>query len=179
MKPSLSRKFSRREKYAIYGGAGLIGLMLLNWLIISPLTEAQEARSRSLVAKTKIRDSIITMKSEYEAIKRRASASAQRFSGRKANFTLFSFLDSLAGDAAIKQHITYMKPSTSTPKGSPYKISHVEMKLQNITMEQLTTYLHKVETSKNMVFVKRLSVSKDSKQKGFINAVLQVETSAT
>lgn len=71
-----------------------------------------------------------------------------------------------------------MRPSTSKPKDSPYEISQVEMKLQSITMEQLTTYLHKVETSKDIVFVKRLSVSKDSKQEGFINAVLQVETSA-
>jgi general secretion pathway protein M len=173
------RRFTGREKYVVYGGAGLMGLFLLHLLVISPLIGAHDARSRSLQAKTIIRDDIIRMKSEYQAIQRRASASTQRFAGRKANFTLFSFLDSLAGDAEIKEHITYMKPSTSTPKDSPYKISLVEMKLQNITMAQLTTYLHKVETSKNMVFVKRLSVSKEGKQDGSINAVLQVETSET
>lgn len=174
----MARKFSTREKYAIYGASGLIGIMLLNGLVISPLIEADDVRSRTLVAKTKIRNDIINMKSEYEAIERIASASTSRFAGRQSNFTLFSLLDRLAGDAEIKEHITYMRPSTSKPKDSPYEISQVEMKLQSITMEQLTTYLHKVETSKDMVFVKRLSVSKDSKQKGLINAVLQVETSA-
>ena len=51
------------------------------------------------------------------------------------------------------------------------------MKLENITMEQLATYLYKVETSKNIVLVKRLSITKDSKTAGFINVVMQLETS--
>jgi len=33
-----------------------------------------------------------------------------------------------------------------------------------------------VETSKNMVYVKRLSISKTGKLEGFVDAVLQVET---
>ena len=68
-----------------------------------------------------------------------------------------------------------MKPSTSVQKGSLYKISQVEMKLQSLTLEQLTTYLHMIETSKNMVYIKRLSILKTSKPEGFIDAVIQVE----
>ena len=69
-----------------------------------------------------------------------------------------------------------MKPSTSAQKNSPYKISQVEMKLQGITLRQLTTYLHMVELSKNMVYIKKLSILKTGKPKGFVDAVLQVET---
>jgi len=50
------------------------------------------------------------------------------------------------------------------------------MKLQGLTLQQLTSYVHMVETSKNMVNIKRLSISKTGKQAGFIDAVLQVET---
>jgi general secretion pathway protein M len=50
------------------------------------------------------------------------------------------------------------------------------MKLQAITLEQLTTYLYKIETSKNNVFIKRISITKTGKQEQFINAVLHVET---
>ena len=69
-----------------------------------------------------------------------------------------------------------MKPSTTTQKNNPLKVSKVEMKLQAVTLKQLATYLHRVETSENMVSVKRLSISKTSKQEKFINVVLQVET---
>ena len=43
-------------------------------------------------------------------------------------------------------------------------------------LEQLTTYLYGVETSKKMVIVKKVSISKKEKKQGLINVVLQVET---
>jgi len=173
------RNLSKREKYAVFGTAGLIGCIVVLQFIITPVVESRKRMDRSLTERMRIRDDVLKIKTEYEAIKKRASQSDSRFARRRPDFTLFSFLDSLAGEAEIKDHISYMKPSTVTPKDSPYKISQVEMKLQAITMEQLTTYLYKVETSKNLVFVKRLSISKDSKETGFIDAVLQVETSET
>jgi len=50
------------------------------------------------------------------------------------------------------------------------------MKLQMISMEQLITYLHAVETSPNMVNVRRLSISRAGKDKGVIDAVMEFET---
>ena len=50
------------------------------------------------------------------------------------------------------------------------------MKLDAITLEQLTTYLYGIETSKNMVMVKKLSISKKEKNEGLVNVILQVET---
>jgi general secretion pathway protein M len=50
------------------------------------------------------------------------------------------------------------------------------MKLDNITLEQLAKYLYGVETSKNIVMVKKVSISKQEKKQGLINVILQVET---
>jgi general secretion pathway protein M len=82
----------------------------------------------------------------------------------------------LAGEAGIKENIAYMKPSTTVQKESAYKISLVEMKLTGITMEQMTLFLHKIETSNNMVSVKRLSLTKPDETQQRLNAVLQVQT---
>ncbi len=120
---------------------------------------------------------MIALKSEHDAMIQRTDLSKGHFENRTKGFTLFSFLDKLSGKAGIKDHITYMKPSTTVQKNSPYKTSRVEMKLRGLTLQQLTVYLHMVETSKNMVNVKRLSISKSGKQEGVIDAVLQVETS--
>jgi general secretion pathway protein M len=118
----------------------------------------------------------MTLKSDYDAIEKRTSLAKVRFENREKGFTLFSFLDRLTGKARIKEYVTYMKPSTTVQKNNSYKISQVEMKFKGLTLQQLTTYLHMVETSKNMVNIKRLSISKTGKQEGFIDAVLQVET---
>ena len=69
-----------------------------------------------------------------------------------------------------------MKPSTKEPKGSPHKVSVVELNLVGINLEQLVAYLYRIETSANLVEIKRLSITKTDKKAGFINAVLQVET---
>jgi hypothetical protein len=50
------------------------------------------------------------------------------------------------------------------------------MKLEAITLEQLTTFLYGVETSENMVDINKIAISKTEKIQGLINAVLQVET---
>jgi len=117
-----------------------------------------------------------SLKSEYDAIKRQKDTKAVHMAGRKKDFTLFSFLDKLAGEAGIKGNISYMKPSTSNQPNSRYKKSVVEMKLQGITMKQLSTYLHSVETSRNIVVVKRLSISVIGSKDRSISAVMQVET---
>jgi general secretion pathway protein M len=69
-----------------------------------------------------------------------------------------------------------MKPTKKVQKNSPYKLSRVEMKLDAITLEQLTNYLYRVETSKNMVDIRKISISKKDKKQGLLTAVLQVET---
>ena len=50
------------------------------------------------------------------------------------------------------------------------------MKLEAISLEQLTNYLYGVETSHNMVDITKISISKKDKKQGLLTAVLQVET---
>lgn len=170
------KKLSRRERYSIYGVCCIVCLFVLVRLVIFPTVDKRQHLRRAFQVKTKILEEMIALKSEYDAINTEADLSKVRFAKREKGFTLFSFLDKLSGEAGIKNNITYMKPSTSVQKNSPYKISLVEMKIQGLTLEQLAVYLHMVETSENIVNIKRLSISKKHKQEGFIDAVLQVET---
>lgn len=175
----MARKLTRREKYSIYAASGIICLFVVIQFIVFPTVDKRENQERALQVKTKMLEEMVALKSEYDAIKKNTDLSNVQFARREKGFTLFSFLDKLTGEAGIKDHITYMKPSTSVRKNSPYKISKVEIKLKGLTLQQLTSYLHMVETSKNIVRIKKLSISKTGKQEGFIDAVLQVETSET
>lgn len=172
----MTLKINRREKYAIYVATGCVFLFVLFQFIVFPIFEKRTHLKNSLQVKTKMLEEMHILKSEYEAIKEKNEWSEARFSKRKQGFTLFSFLDELAGEADVKEHITYMKPSKSAQPNSKYQISMVELKLQQITLKQLADYLYKVETSENMVSISRLSIQKTGKEEGFINVVLQVET---
>jgi len=85
----------------------------------------------------------------------------KRFKQRRKSFTLLSFLVQLAGEVGIKDKMASMKPTLTQQKDSPYKISKVEMKLKGLTLEQITQYLYKIETSRNMVSIKRISLTKE------------------
>ncbi len=74
-------------------------------------------------------------------------------------------MDRLAKKSGVKDSIIYMKPTKKIQKNSPYKLSRVEMKLEAVTLEQLTDYLYGVETSKYMVDIKKISISKKDKIK--------------
>ena len=170
------KKLTKREKYAIYALSGAILLFILFQFIVFPSIYKRKRLKRTLQIKEDILLEMMTLKSDYDAIEKRTSLAKVRFENREKGFTLFSFLDGLTGKARIKEYVTYMKPSTTVQKNNSYKISQVEMKFKGLTLQQLTTYLYMVETSKNMVNIKRLSISKTGKQEGFIDAVLQVET---
>lgn len=167
---------TRRERLALMVAGGVIAAFLVVQLVIVPMVEKHRLLTRRLEAQSRSLQEMIAMQAEYVQLKGRTRQAQAELSSRKPGFTLFSFLDSLAGQTGLKDRIAYMKPSTNVQEGLPYKISVVETKLQGITMKQLTGYLYRVENSENSVRVRRLSISKEGSQQGTIDAVLLVET---
>jgi len=150
-------------------------LFVIARLIVIPFLEKRDRLERAVQAKTKTLNEMIALKAEYDNLKRETELSENLFA-KKKGFTLFSFLDKLAGETGIKERIKYMKPSKSDKKDSKFKQSQVEMKLQGINMKELTPYIHKIETSKNSVFIRKISIRKKGKGEGFIDVILQIET---
>jgi general secretion pathway protein M len=170
------KKLNRREKYIIYGAGCLLGLLVIVQLVITPFFKNTNQMQRSLQTKKAELAEMRRLQAEYKTLQEKLQLSQISIDKREKGFTLFSFMDQLAGQAGIKDRISSMKPTNTVQKNSKYRISRVEIKLDAITLEQLTTYLYHIETSKNMVMVKKLSISKKEKNEGLINAVLQVET---
>ncbi len=160
----------------ICAAAGFIGIFLIFQFGVFPLVDTRERLQRALVTKTRTVTEIQTLAAEFTNLKKQSDFTRKRIAKEKAGFTLFSFLDRVAGQTRLKDRIAYMKPSTTTPKNSPFKISTVEMKLQAITLDQLVAYLYKVETSENAVHIKRLSLVKAGKNKSLITAIMEIES---
>jgi general secretion pathway protein M len=169
-------KLNKRERYAIMIGSGVLSIFLIAQFIIEPLFSKTEQKKKNLQTKSVMLEQMRQWQAEYDSLTQKVTLSQSRFRNRQKGFTLYAFLNRLAGEAGIKDRITNMKPTKKVQKNSPYKLSRVEMKLDAITLEQLTNYLYKVETSKNMVDINKISITKKDKKQGLITAVLQVET---
>ena len=169
-------KLNKRDRYAILIGGAVVGIFLIVQLIIEPIFSSAEQKKNTLQTKAVMLEQMRQWQTEYDALTQKTNVSQSRFRNRQKGFALYSFLNRLTGEAGIKDRLSYMKPTKKVQKNSPYKLSRVEMKLEAITLEQLTNYLYGVETSKNMVDIIKISISKKDKKQGLITAVLQVET---
>lgn len=173
---ALQIQMSNREKYAVGAGAFVVALIIIFQFVITPFFDARKAKRHqffqliSQIAEMKL------LKNEYEQSNDRNSESIINFDKRDKNFTLFSFLEKLAGTTKIKDNISYMKPSTSINKETKAQLSLVSIKFNSIVMEQLMEFLHGVETSADMIFVRGISISKTGKDVKFLNVILQIET---
>lgn len=172
----MNLNLNKREKIAVFAAIVFLSVFVLTQLIVLPVIEKRDALKNKLDAKKSTFSEMQELRMEYLSMQQKIESSKQNFSKRSSGFTLFSFLDTLAGETGLKDRIVYMKPSSTLEESSGLKISRVEMKLAEITMQDLTSYLFKVEASDNIVIVKRLSITKAGKASGLISAVLQVET---
>jgi len=167
---------NQREKMAVFSGSILVVVFMVYQFGISPFLEKKNLFERQLVAKEKALNEVTGLKTEYEKILNRSENLKNIYSQREKKFTLFAFLEKLAVQAGVDGNIDYMKPTSSVDKSSKIELSLVEMKIKEIKMSQLMAFLYLVETSENVVFVKRLAISRDGKNKDSISAVLNVET---
>jgi general secretion pathway protein M len=186
MKPILSiyksiraytdKNLNSREKIFVSVALAAILTLALYYLAVLPIMENRALLRQKIRVKTDTLAKMQDLQSQYNAIVHVHEGAKVRFANREKGFALFSFLDKLAGKAGVKKNIAYMKPSTKTLKDRPFKISSVEMKLQNLSLREVAIYLHTIETSQNNLVIKKLAITKTGKQKGLINAVFQVET---
>ena len=167
---------NKREKISVAAAAAVVVVFVLLQFMVFPLLDKNSQLSQALISKQQELREIRLLQAEYRQTAQKAEQAQRFIKQRKRGFTLFSFLETLAGRTNVKNNIAYMRPTSTAGKDSPYRLSRVEMKLNDITISQLMAYLHGIETSRNMIFVKRLSVSKAEKKADLLTTVLQVET---
>jgi general secretion pathway protein M len=166
---------AKRERYFVFGAAVLLAMFFIFQFLISPFFETRRRITRGIRAKQDGLEEIIRLSSEYHRYRRGSQGIKGILAERSKGFTLFSFLEKEARDAGVKDSIKYMKPSVSTGSG-PYKESLVEMKLEAVTLQQLSGYLWRIESTENVVSIKRISIKENNDKTGRLDAILQVLT---
>jgi general secretion pathway protein M len=168
-------KLARREKFFVSAAVLFIAIFFLFQFLIFPFFTAKRKIQKGVRAKENALKEMVVLVSEFKRYKNDSQGIKKVLGHRKRGFTLFSFLEKAAGEADVKEHIKYMKPSTSVGP-DPYKESLVEIKLELVTLKQIIDYLYKIESTDNVVIVKRFSANENKKRNGYLDAILQVLT---
>ena len=168
-------KLAKREKILVGIAGACVVTFVLFKLLVFPLLDSKERLARGIKTKQAALKEMTVLSAEYQSQQSGSRGVQQALSRRKKGFTLFSFLDEAAGSANVKKFIKYMKPSVSPGTGD-YKESTVEMKLESITLDQLTRYLYRIESPGDLVNIRRITISANKKEAGYLDAILQVFT---
>ena len=94
-------------------------------------------------------------------------------STRTANFSLFSYLEKKAAQAGVRGNIKYMNSSRGT-QSAAFEESLIDMKLDKITIKQLTDFLYFAESPADLVRIKRITVNKMKESPEYLSAILQI-----
>jgi general secretion pathway protein M len=168
-----------REKLIIAIGLAALAMSLFLYWGLFPLLDRRERSARQALARENELREILAYQAQYETLQDENKRMTALLARRPADFSLFSFLDQLAGATGIKQNIVYMKPSTTQDADRSYRLSRVEIKLDQVNLDQVSRFLYRIETSPHMIRVPRLSIKQTQQGSGFLEAVLQVETLET
>lgn len=169
------KRLDKREKIMVGGLIVFVLVFFIVFFIFSPILESRQRLQKSLTKKQVELQEIRILEKEYQALQLQSGDIQKRLAKRPGNFTLFSFIEKQATTAGIKAKINYIKPSTVESDG-PLQESRVDMKLQQITLENLVTFLKGVESHAKVVSVSRISIQEHGKEQGYVNAVIQIIT---
>lgn len=169
-------RLSRREKVFLAGGAVFFAILLLYGLSLtySYLIERVDIKERLIQQKEKDLKEIVAIKDDYIQLRNRVSDIDAKISGRK-EFSLPSFLEGLANSKNIRTNIAYMKPQT-LPLSEEYRESIVEVKIDNIMLNQAIEVISAIENSPNLIRIKRLHMKTRFSDPTHMDIVLIVAT---
>jgi len=164
---------SRRDKLSLIIGGSLLFVFIVVQFMMFPLIDKRKRLRKTIVSRQHAVQEMQEMQRQYGQLDEQSTGLEQQLSQRSPLFSLFSFLEKMATQSKIKDHITYMKPSTVTGDGM-FRQVMVEMKLQTIGLQQLVTFLKRIESPENIVALKRISIQENKKTKGTLDVIMQV-----
>lgn len=168
----MRRELEDREKKILLGGGIVSAILILVGLVIIPFNTAQNKYEREIKEKSEKLATMISLRQQLREIQSASDAGA--IPEPPPNYTLLTFLENLAIEAGIKEKITKMKPDNPEIEGA-LKITAVEIKLEKLDLEQLVSFLYKVEKNRQIIFkTKRLAVKTRFDNKQLLDATFQV-----
>lgn len=169
------RALAPRERRIVALGVVFLLAIALHEMVLGPLEAARHRTERQLSETRATLQELRLLQQEAARMSGWQDELERQLGARPKGFSLFAFLDELAGAAGVKNLIAYMKPSQQALEGHSWRLSRVEVKLQGVSLGQLTDYLLRIESTPQALSVRRLAMEK-SGDGTTLDAVLQVET---
>jgi general secretion pathway protein M len=166
-------KLDKKQRRGIIGGAIFIFIVLILEFGIFPFQEAQGKIRQAVQINLKKLNEMVVLDKEFMSQEVKTAKVKKVLAARPANFSLFSYLEKKAELASAKGNIKNMSSSRGAQTAN-YEESLIDMRLDKITIKQLTDFLYYAESSADLIKIKRITVSKMKESPEYLTAQLQL-----
>jgi general secretion pathway protein M len=168
-------KLDAKQKKLVAGAAIFVIVALILEIVIFPFAEAKKKLGKNINVNQKKLIEINELSTEFALLEAKTAAVKMAVSTHGADFTLFSYLQKKATPANVRGRIKYMNSSRGT-QSSSFEESLVDMKLDKITIKQLTDFLYYAESPADLVRIKKITVNKMKESPEYLTAQLQISS---
>jgi type II secretory pathway component PulM len=168
-------KLNTKQRYYVAFGIIFVLLVVILEFGIFPLWEARDKIKRSVQTNQKRLGEIILLDAEFTRQEAKLARVKKVMAARPADYSLFSYLEKKAVQAGVKGNIKNMNSSRGTPAAN-YEESLIDIKLDKITIKQLTDFLYYAESPSDLIRVKRITISKMKESPEYLSAQMQLAT---
>ena len=171
-------KLDEKQRYLVAGAAIFVLIVLILEIAVFPFREAKEKLTKAVQINQKKLNEISRLDAEFTLQEAAIARIKRAMSARSADFTLFAYLEKKATQANVRGRIKYMNSSHGRQSAS-FEESLIDMKLDKITIKQLTDFLSFAESPADLVKIKKITIDKMKESPEYLSAQLQISSFQT
>lgn len=156
-------------------GVMLAGVLLFVAIVNPILSSSNSARERVEAAEQDV-ELMSRLRREYEAVNSRLAGVEQRIRDNRDRQNTLTLLESFASSASVK--IDSMEERKS-PDNELYRETRVEVSLKNVTLTQIVSLLHSIESAPRQFSVKGLRIKTRQDQNDMLEVGFTVSSFET
>jgi general secretion pathway protein M len=145
---------SSQERLLVLIAGGLFAVFVLFLGVVNPVLRAASSAAARVGSAEQELEAVRRLRREYDEVHGRLATVEERIrSGPRGE--IFTTLEKLASESAVK--IDSMEPRTS-PASDAYRETKVQVALKSVTLAQLVNYLHRIDSSEQVLSIKSLRI---------------------
>jgi general secretion pathway protein M len=166
-------KLDKKQRYMVAGTAALVLIVLIFELAVFPFWEAKAKTRQNIQVNQRKLEEIKQLDAEFAGYEAKIARIKTVIAKRTTSFSLFSYLEKKATQAGVRGNVIYMNSSRGV-QSATFEESLIDMKLDKITIKQLTDFLYFAESPADLVRIKKITVNKMKESPEYLSAQIQI-----
>ena len=163
---------SSQERILVTIAAAGVGAALVFLIVVNPVLGASASADLRVATAQQELELVQRLRREYDEVHGRLATVEERIrNGPRGE--IFTTLEKLAAESVVK--VDSMEPRTS-PASDAYRETKVQVALKSVTLAQLVNYLHKIDSSDQVLSIKSLRIRTRKDKPELLDATFTVSS---